>query len=192
MDDEVAGHSWDWHPWIYRPVCTKVSAQLPTKYCTYSHVGPRGGGISFSTTPEVAAAAAIIIDDNEWQKRRDASSANINRSCEVGKTENMGKGAFSTRKIKRNEIIFEEYPFIVDLTEAHEMAGYQATQLLERAFIQLPKENRKRILNMARPTGTGRGHLIEDIMNTNAFEITVNEESHSALYPEIGVSPQPC
>ena len=185
VDDDVVRMMGVWEPWTMKPLCTRPTNYTIQKYCTFTHSTKGGPGSSFITTPEIALKAARIVDDPVWQRRKAASINDFNPPYEVKPVAGMGLGAIATRNIKFQEVVVSEFPFIADLVEAPGITGHEAMWLLEKSFEQLPRADQKRVLAMAR---SSEGHVIADVLRTNAFGVTIKGAHHSGLYAEIAVS----
>lgn len=91
-----------------------------------------------------------------------------------------------------------QLPVMLQLLESAEQNDKWETRdvlrLLQRAGNQLPKEQQREVMGLA---AQGKGYIVDDIMKTNTFDVTVGVlegstgqmgwGSHSGLYPEIAV-----
>jgi len=107
---------------------------------------------------------------------------------EVVPIPDMGKGVIATRKIKQFDTIMTGFPaMIIDNTffpQEEDMAPLEGLRLYQRALDQLTDQGR--ILNMAKSRG-GDMHVVEDVIRTNAFGMTLAGRKVKGLYPEIAV-----
>ncbi|KAK0652654.1 hypothetical protein B0T16DRAFT_406579 [Cercophora newfieldiana] len=93
-----------------------------------------------------------------------------------------GMGVFAKRVIREGEILMAEPPILVRVTE---QAGWRRRDVFEglsRASVRLPRREKERLLGLSR---SGEGFVVDDILKTNVFHITVQGVDHTGLYPLI-------
>ncbi|KAK4450301.1 N-lysine methyltransferase SMYD2 [Podospora aff. communis PSN243] len=187
-------------PWSFPPHCTPPGSQNRPKLCTYTVTSLRGdGGISLLTTPEVAAHLAHVLQDADiaWLEKqrgyplsaapdkpytiKTALKENTDHESD-GKKKTKGLGVFAKRLIKEGEILMAQPPILVRLTEQRYWKVRDIYQALAQASTRLPLKEKETLLGMSR---SGKGYVVEDIMKTNVFHITVQGVDHTGLYPEI-------
>lgn len=94
-----------------------------------------------------------------------------------------GKGVVASQRIERGSVFMVDYASIVAAVEFPEkMLRFQGHMLLEKAVEQLPDP--QRVLSLARSGSTDRA-LMEDVMRTNSFSITMNDKPWMGLFPQI-------
>ncbi|KAH8906915.1 SET domain-containing protein [Coniochaeta sp. PMI_546] len=94
-----------------------------------------------------------------------------------------GKGVVASRRIDRGSVFMVDYASIIAAVEFPEkMPRFQGHMLLEKAVEQLPDP--QRVLSLARSSSTDRA-LMEDVMRTNSFSITLNDRPWMGLFPQI-------
>jgi hypothetical protein len=161
----------------------------------------QNSGISLITTPETAAGLADAIQNAAATRRErihlavqdltqpdDGREANL--SYEIKYLPGKGRGVVARQGIKKFDIIMTGFPamiiddiFFPPLSDG--LAPAESPHLFQLALEQL--SDSKRFLALARSMG-GNVHVVEDIIRTNAFGLSLNGRAHKGLYPEIAVS----
>lgn len=190
VDDQSA----IWTPWSVRPVCAHAKNGGTNRYCVFTKHGFRGTrGISILATPEIAAElAGLLHDPNPAWLHRQARLYYVKEdegplAYTVRDIPGRGKGMVANRTIRAGEVILRENPVIINLTELP--PGVEPSQvgaMFDAAFDNLPAPERERVQAMARSKGDG--HIINDILNTNAIGVKIGQNFLSALCPEVSVS----
>lgn len=93
-------------------------------------------------------------------------------------------GVIANAPIAKGQIIMVEFPILLQVNELKAWDSRGLFKLLQYIATRLNKINRDRLLQMARQEN---GYLVDDIIKTNAFRVTVSRVSHSGLYLEIAV-----
>ncbi|KAK3377509.1 hypothetical protein B0H63DRAFT_502266 [Podospora didyma] len=176
-------------PWTHAPYClVPRSIGSEQKFCVYSSSAFNdGSGISIIATPETAAtlAAAVQNPSPAWRARRHL--AHQARAYSVIPMPGKGMGVIATRRIAQFEAFMTSFPAVIadnDFFPDDEDAGgpSEGKRLFQRALDQL--SDKKRFLSLAKSKGEDV-HVLEDVLRTNAFGITVNGRDAKGLYPEI-------
>ncbi|KAK4186437.1 N-lysine methyltransferase SMYD2 [Podospora australis] len=208
VDDETSILTGVWAPWSIPPTCflskpikRKKSPQNKTplpprrKLCTFTiHSHWAGGGLSILTTPQHAAnLASIILDPGvpyleslRGSPFRPAFFPPSRKPFEIRHVEGKGLGVFATVPIKRDTVLMVNTPVLLQLMDgAREWEVKDVFKLLHRAGNQLPKKEQVEMLQCAKKGTDRRNYIVNDIMETNTFDVSVDGVSHSGLYPEI-------
>ncbi|CAP67179.1 uncharacterized protein PODANS_1_21930 [Podospora anserina S mat+] len=213
VDDETAILTNSWYPWSIPPTCfdpTKQKGKRPrvklSKLCTFTTLNTWAGTpLSIITTPETAADVASFIHSPylSWLEN-DRGGVPFRPThypknpFKVEKLPNRGYGVLATEPIKKGTVLMAQLPVMLQLLESAEQNDKWETRdvlrLLQRAGNQLPKEQQREVMGLA---AQGKGYIVDDIMKTNTFDVTVGVlegstgqmgwGSHSGLYPEIAV-----
>ncbi|KAM7195861.1 hypothetical protein V8F33_006510 [Rhypophila sp. PSN 637] len=200
LDDENAKHK-EWTPWSFPPVCIPPedeSGDLSTpgssagKLCTYTVFSLRGGaGMSLVTTPEVASSIAATLQDPDitWLERERGipfapSFPPAHLPYELRSIPGKGTGVVATAPISKGQVLMVETPILLELADLGPWNIRGIFELLQHAAVRLPKADRGRMLNLTR---TGKAYIVQDVMKTNSFQVTVGGVHHSGLYPDIAV-----
>ncbi|KAL8341832.1 hypothetical protein RB601_005328 [Gaeumannomyces tritici] len=193
-----------WAPWTHPPFCADSS------FCVYTNAAfQTGRGFSIITTPRVLASAqgqlelaftapplASAMDGTGVDEgmaiggtRNKNNSADVTptpRSTHVWEVKNIpgkGKGVVATRRIRRGETIMVDYAMVLAAVEfPGRVTQTQGNKILERAASQL--RNPERVLGLGRSSTAG-APVMEDVMRTNTFSVTINGEPYMGLFPSV-------
>ncbi|KAK5652051.1 hypothetical protein OQA88_10827 [Cercophora sp. LCS_1] len=159
----------------------------PWKLCTYSVTSLRGGrGMSIITKPDIASNLASVLQDPDiaWlgKERGTPLVPATEESFKVQDIPGKGAGVVATERIAKGQVVMVELPLVIRIGDPSPWNRPGALQVVQQAAKGLVKDDQNRLLQMARQ---GRGYILDDIFKTNAFHISVEGISHTALYPEI-------
>ncbi|KXX72970.1 SET domain-containing protein 5 [Madurella mycetomatis] len=183
-------------PWTQHPYCVApLSTGSTEKFCVYSSSAFNyGSGVSLITTPRTAASIASEIQDPlpAWRFRRHLAHQGqlgtevYDLPYAVTPIPGKGLGVVATKHIKQFEVIMTSFPAIIADNEFFPSEGeagpIESPRLFQKALDQLP--DKERFLALARSKGDDF-HLVEDLIRTNAFGITVGGRDAKGVYPEI-------
>ncbi|KAK0707160.1 hypothetical protein B0T21DRAFT_341295 [Apiosordaria backusii] len=211
VDDETVILTNNWYPWSIPPTCflpkkqqNKRTVPKASKLCTFTTLDTWAGTpLSIITTPETAADIASFIHapyvswlENDRGGVPFKPTHYPKNPFKVEKLPNKGYGVVATEHIKKGTVLMVQLPVMLQLLESAEQNDKWETRdvlkLLQRAGNQLPKEQQREVMGLA---AQGKGYVVDDIMKTNTFDVTVGVlegstgqmgwGSHSGLYPEI-------
>lgn len=188
VDNETAVITGSWSPWSIPPACLG-SKKGGSKLCTFTSFNHwAGGGVSIITTPEVAAGVASLLHDPDipWLENERGSPFKTDgpKPFEVKDFPGKGFGVVATEFIRKNQVLMLGLPIMLQLSGLNHWSSHDVLTLLHRAANQLPSKQREEMRYLSRQ---GKGYIIDDIMRTNTFEVSVDGVSHSGLFPEIAV-----
>ncbi|KAM7187072.1 N-lysine methyltransferase SMYD2 [Naviculisporaceae sp. PSN 640] len=192
LDDDNAEHQ-DWSPWSFPPVCIPPEDDPEGgwgKLCTYTVFSLRGGpGMSVVSTPEVASSIAKSMQDPDitWLERERGipfapSFPPSKLPYEMKAIPGKGTGVVATAPIAKGQVLMIETPILLELEDLEPWNIRGIFELLQNAAVRLPKIDRGRMLNLTR---LGKAYIVQDIMKSNSFQVTVGGVSHSGLFPDI-------
>ncbi|KAK0738003.1 hypothetical protein B0T18DRAFT_334134 [Schizothecium vesticola] len=178
------------HPWSYPPWCTPPAGKASTaaKLCTYTVTNLRGSsrGLSLLTTPYVAASLAPHIQDPDvaWLEKQRGSRlfSASDGPFTITQAQNKGLGVFATRRIQEGETLMANTPILIRLTEQRHWRVRDVYTGLSHASTRLPRREKQALLGLSRKED---GYVVDDILRTNGFHVTVEGVDHTGLYPEI-------
>lgn len=170
----------DWLPWTHRPYCAD------TPYCVFTNAHFHGDrGISLITTPESAARTLDTLESTFTSPFQRADPGSKGPAYEVREIPGKGRGVIAIRPIPRGERFMVDYAGIIaDTAFPMNLKMDDGKKLLEAAVDQLPRS--KAIRSLAQNTNTTT-RVVEDLMRTNSFGMTVDERNVMVLFPEISV-----
>lgn len=169
----------DWSPWTHQLYCAD------TPYCVFTKAHFHGAnGVSLITTPESVADTLHSLESTfatPFQHVEFPESL----AYEVVDIPGKGKGAIAARALQRGEKFMVDYAgLIADKSFPAKMKMDEGRKLLETAVDQLPRGKQIRELAMSTDTTT---RVVEDLLRTNAFGMTVGGRDVMVLFPEISV-----
>lgn len=169
-----------WHPWTHRPYCAD------TPYCVFTNAHFHGDrGISLITTPESAARTLDTLESTFTSPFQGVRPGAAGPAYEVRDVPGKGMGVVALRQIPRGERFMVDYAGVIaDTAFPTNLKMHQGRKLLEAAVDQLPR--RGEIRDLAQNTNTTT-RVVEDLVRTNSFGMTVDERSVMVLFPEISV-----
>ncbi|KXX78465.1 N-lysine methyltransferase SMYD2 [Madurella mycetomatis] len=187
VDNETAVITGSWSPWSIPPACLGPKKKGGSKLCTFTSFNHwAGGGLSIITTPEVAAGVARFLHDPDipWLENERGSPFKTDgpKPFEVKEFPGKGFGVIATEFIRKNQVLMLGLPIMLQLSESNRWGPHDVLKLLHRAANQLPSKEREEMRHLSRQ---GKGYILDDIMRTNTFDVSVDGVSHSGLYPEI-------
>jgi len=193
MDDDIAYENQRWAPWTRLPQCLPPKNKQNSKVCLFTDGFFRGFyGLSVIATPENAAVIADVLDDPDlslhpakknlyWGTFQDDD---FEHPWEIREVPGKGKGVIATSEIKSGTMIMSGLPAILAAISFPDSVSLaQGRLLLQKSVDQLPDQSR--VLSLTRSTG---GEEVDDILRSNIFGVSINNERYMALYPELSVS----
>lgn len=167
-----------WFPWTHRPYCAD------TPYCVFTNAHFHGNqGVSIITTPELAASTLNKLEETFTAPFQQPKSSGP--LYEVVDMPGKGKGAVAKRKIRRGEKFMVDYAGLIADTAFPGATKLEAgKKLLDTAVDQLPRG--QAIRSLAKSTNTTE-RVVEDLLRTNSFGMTLEKRNIMALFPEISV-----
>lgn len=186
----------NWAPWTHKPKCAHPAKGAKDKkfsYCvfTYDRV-PGESGVSVLATPQVAAEVGGHLQDRDPTWLHPQSQMYYRKTDHgppayyVQEIPGKGKGAIANRTIRAGELILREHPVVINLSELpRRIVPSQVGPMFDIAFNQLPEGEKERIRGMAR---MGAGNLLNDVQDTNAFGVSLEDNQLAAVAPDIAVS----
>jgi hypothetical protein len=168
-------------PWSYKPVCTEILEDIGSKLCVYTNTTFSGGrGISIFTTPRIAEEFAALLPF------RDSTALDgINNSEGPWYTQKLpgkGIGALAKRNLERGDLITAYTPLLLVHRE-NALSTQKREKFLRIAVDQLPFASRESYLGLATTSGNP-ALVVQDVINTNAFDMQVGGQMHLAILPE--------
>jgi hypothetical protein len=183
--DEIGSQPARWAPWTHRPYCAD------TNYCVFTNSMFQGNhGISIITTPEVISSSLHLFEKSFGIPFSSPAGDPTSPPYEVRDIPKKGKGLVATQLIKKGDVFMVDYASIIaDVSFPGRVKRSDGAQLLQLAVEQLPDPDK--VLSLAR-SGTVSTHAVEDVLRTNTFSATFDDESYMALFSEISVGIPTC
>jgi hypothetical protein len=201
IDDQTSLTRGTWSPWAHPPHCItaenktnkkkKKKKNRQQKLCAYVHDTFRGvGGLALLTTPVVASAATALLEDHDprWlglHHQQPPPPSGPPAYAVRAMPDGRGRGVVAVRDIAEGEVIMSDVPAFVRLLHMDRWGYGPVMAAMRDAGNKLPVPRRRRVMGMAASMG---GEFLEDVFQTNSFQVTLGGVDHSALYPDIAVS----
>ncbi|KAH7069627.1 hypothetical protein BKA63DRAFT_535816 [Paraphoma chrysanthemicola] len=175
-------------PWTFWPECfTTEKTEEP--YCVFSHEGfASGRGISILTQKAFAWAMlekpafttpSVLENINKFD----------NPPFEQHDFPGKGRGLVANKTLHRGDQIFASTPILITDTDSWSLDNAERLALLYRAVETLPSDSQSRFWALM-------GHFdddpVDDRINTNNFDVTIDGISQQALFPEIAMLNHDC
>ncbi|KAK2020769.1 hypothetical protein LX32DRAFT_497342, partial [Colletotrichum zoysiae] len=142
-----------------------------------------GAGLLVVTSPEIAAADHSVVEDSDPRRVGGGGGYDHTPSpFEVREVPGKGLGAVADATIRAGDVVLRERPALLQLmTELADPVGrMRVLWVLEEGFVRLPLGDQRGVFDLSRSTG---GHVLEDVIRTNAFGATFNGVGHFGLFP---------
>jgi hypothetical protein len=175
-------------PWTFWPECFS-SEESEEPYCVFSHQGfASGRGIFILTTKPFAYGMlrkAAFTTPEVLERVNQYESPPFVQHEFPGK----GRGLVANKTLHRGDQIFASTPIVITDSDAYELPTSERLALLYRGVETLPAESQKRFWELM---GHSTRDPVEDKINTNNFDITIDGISQQALFPEIAMLNHDC
>lgn len=175
-------------PWTFWPECFSNEKTIEP-YCVFSDQKfASGRGIFIVTTQTLAYAMRerVAFTESEVLSRVNQYS---NPPFIQHEFPGKGRGLVANKTLQRGDHIFSSTPLLITDGGAYDLSDSERLALLYRGVESLPPASRERFWELL-------GHFdddpVEDRINTNNFEVILNDISHSAVFPEIAMLNHDC
>ncbi|KAL5114595.1 hypothetical protein ACEQ8H_007500 [Pleosporales sp. CAS-2024a] len=175
-------------PWTFWPECFS-DEKSEEVYCVFSQQDfASGRGIFMLTTK---ARAYAMLDKAAF--RNPKVLGDINQYDKppfvVGEFAGKGRGLIANKTLHRGDRIFASTPIVLSDSTSYELSNSERLALLHRGVETLPGESQKRFWELM---GHFDGDAVNDRIETNVFDVTIDGISQSALFPEIAMLNHDC
>jgi hypothetical protein len=175
-------------PWTYWPECFS-SAENTEPYCVFSDQGfASGRGVFILTTKPFAYG---MLQKAAFTNPEVLKGVNQYESPPFIQHEfpGKGRGLVANKTLHRGSQIFASTPIVITDSDAYELPTSERLALLYRGVETLPAETQKRFWELM---GHSTRDPVEDKINTNNFDVTIDGVSQQALFPEIAMMNHDC
>jgi hypothetical protein len=175
-------------PWTFWPEC--FSSENGTEpYCVFSDQNfASGRGIFIATTKPFAYA---MLEKDAFRRPEVLSRMNKYENPPFIEHEfpGKGRGLVANKTLHRGDHIFASTPLLITDPDIYHLSTSERLSLLYRGVDSLPPASQTSFWKLM-------GHFdddpIDDRINTNNFEVTIDGVSQSALFPEIAMLNHDC
>lgn len=179
-------------PWTFWPDCFSTEnddKDAEETYCVFSHQGfAAGRGVFIVTTRTFAYA---MLEKPAFTNPRVLDKINQYDSPPFVQHEfpGKGRGLVANKTLHRGEKIFSSTPIAITDVDAYDMVESERLALLHRGVESLPTETQRLFWELM---GHKKGDPVEDRINTNNFDVTIDGVSQQVLFPEIAMLNHDC
>ncbi|KAJ9302063.1 hypothetical protein DTO271G3_929 [Paecilomyces variotii] len=168
-------------PWSFKPSCTEFIPSIQSELCVYTDRSfADNRGISIFTTPQIADEFVRLRPF-----RDPAILAGINNPEGPWHPQNLpgrGIGLLAKTRIDPGERLMAYTPLLI-MHQHHQISIPVREKFLRLAIEQLPDASKEQYLRLATIYGN-LSVIVQDVIQTNAFEMQVGGEMHLAIFPE--------
>lgn len=178
-------------PWSFWPDCfsTEETEDAGETYCVFSHQGFAGGrGVFILTT---RAFAYAMLEKPAFTNPEILQGVNQYESPPFVQHEfpGKGRGLVANKTLHRGEKIFSSTPIVITDVDAYDLLESERFALLHRGVETLPADTQRVFWELM---GHKQGDPVEDRINTNNFDVTIDGVSQQVLFPEIAMLNHDC
>jgi hypothetical protein len=175
-------------PWTFWPECFS-NDKTEEPFCVFSHEGfASGRGIFIVTTKPFAWA---MLDKPAFTMPNMPENVNKFDSppFEQHNFPGKGRGLVANKTLRRGDQIFASTPILITDSDSWALDNAERLALLYRGVETLPLDSQARFWALM-------GHFdddpVDDRINTNNFDVTIDGVSQQALFPEIAMLNHDC
>ncbi|KAH8711896.1 hypothetical protein GQ44DRAFT_429944 [Phaeosphaeriaceae sp. PMI808] len=175
-------------PWTFWPDCF-ANEETPEPYCTFSDQSfASGRGIFIVTTKPFAYA---MLEKPAFTNPKVLENVNKyeNPPFELRQFPGRGRGLVANKTLHRGDQLFASTPILITDSDAYELSTSERLALLYRGVETLPSDTQTKFWALL-------GHFdddpVEDRINTNNFDLTIDGVSQQGLFPEIAMLNHDC
>ncbi|KAF1347339.1 hypothetical protein EJ07DRAFT_185279 [Lizonia empirigonia] len=175
-------------PWTFWPECFS-NENTTDAYCLFSDQTFANGRGIFIITTEPLAYDMLQKQAFRNPKSLSRSNQHANPPFEQHEFPIKGRGLIANKTLFRGDQIFASTPLLITDPDAYKLAEPERLDLLYRGVETLPEASRKLFWELL---DHFKGDPVDDRINTNNFEVVVDDISQAALFPEIAMLNHDC
>lgn len=175
-------------PWTFWPECFS-NENTTDAYCLFSDQTFANGRGIFIITTEPLAYGMLQKQAFRNPKSLSRSNQHANPPFEQHEFPIKGRGLIANKTLFRGDQIFASTPLLLTDPDAYKLAEPERLDLLYRGVETLPEASRELFWELL---GHFKGDPVDDRINTNNFEVVVDDISQAALFPEIAMLNHDC
>lgn len=175
-------------PWTFWPECFS-NENTTEPYCVFSDQGfAQGRGIFIATTKTFAYAMLekpaftnpkLLEDVNKYE----------NPPFELHDFPGKGRGLVANKTLHRGDRIFASTPILITDSDSYALSTSERLALLYRGVETLPPHTQASFWALL---GHFNGDPVDNRINTNNFDVTIDGIPQQALFPEIAMLNHNC
>ncbi|KAF2998520.1 SET domain-containing protein 5 [Curvularia kusanoi] len=175
-------------PWTFWPECFS-NEETPDPYCLFSDQSFANGRGIFIVTTEPLAYGMLQKQAFKNPESLDRSNHHANPPFVEHDFPIKGRGLVANKTLFRGDQIFASTPLLIADPDAYKLAESERIDLLYRGVSTLPKASQDLFWGLL---GHFKGDAVDDRINTNNFEVFIDNISQAALFPEIAMLNHDC
>ncbi|KAJ4344132.1 hypothetical protein N0V95_006336 [Ascochyta clinopodiicola] len=175
-------------PWTFWPECFS-NENTTDAYCLFSDQSFANGRGIFIVTTEPLAYSMLQKQAFQDPSSLHRSNQYANPPFEQHEFPIKGRGLVANKTLFRGDQIFASTPLLITDPDAYKLVEPERLDLLYRGVESLPEASRKLFWELL---DHFKGDPVDDRINTNNFEVEVDEVSQAALFPEIAMLNHDC
>jgi hypothetical protein len=175
-------------PWTFWPECFS-NDKTPEPYCLFSDQSFANGRGIFIVTTEPLAYGMLQKQAFKNPKSLYRSNQHANPPFEQHDFPIKGRGLVANKTLFRGDQIFASTPLLIADPDAYKLATSERLELMYRGVESLPEASRRLFWELL---DHFKGDPVDDRVNTNNFEVVVDDVSQAALFPEIAMLNHDC
>lgn len=175
-------------PWTFWPECFS-NENTTDPYCLFSDQNFADGRGIFILTTEPLAYGMLQKQAFRNPKSLYRSNQYANPPFVQHEFPGKGRGLVANKTLFRGDQIFASTPLLISDPDAYKLVESERIDLLYRGVESLPKASQELFWGLL---DHFKGDPVDDRINTNNFEIVVDDVSQAALFPEIAMLNHDC
>lgn len=175
-------------PWTFWPECFSTEETIEP-YCVFSDENFASGRGIFIITTKTFAYSMLEKDAFKNPKSLERMNHYENPPFQQHEFPGKGRGLVANKTLHAGDQIFASTPLLLSDPDAYELPDSERLALLYRGVETLPSASRKLFWDLL---GHFNDDPVEDRINTNNFETTVDGVHQSAVFPEIAMLNHDC
>lgn len=175
-------------PWTFWPECFS-NDKTSEAYCLFSDQSFANGRGIFIVTTEPLAYGMLQKQAFQNPKSLHRSNQHANPPFEQHEFPGKGRGLIANKTLFRGDQIFASTPLLITDPDASKLDESERLELLYRGVESLPEASQKLFWGLL---DHFKGDPVDDRIDTNNFEVVVDDISQAALFPEIAMLNHDC
>lgn len=175
-------------PWTFWPECFS-NENTEDAYCLFSDQSFANGRGIFIITTEPLAYSMLQKQAFQNPKSLHRSNQHANPPFEQHEFPIKGRGLVANKTLFRGDQIFASTPLLIVDSGVYKLDESERLNLLYRGVDSLPEPSQKLFWELL---DHFKGDPVDDRINTNNFEVVVDDISQAALFPEIAMLNHDC
>ncbi|KAL5393942.1 hypothetical protein PMIN06_007600 [Paraphaeosphaeria minitans] len=175
-------------PWTFLPECYSNEKQTEP-VCVFSDQDFAGGRGIFLVTTTPLAYEMLKKPAFSQPEALSRMNQHSNPPFEEHDFPGKGRGIVANKTLHRGDQIFASTPLVISNPLSYNLVDSERLRLGHRGVDTLPPDTQKLFWGLL---DHFKGDPVEDRINTNAFDITINKVQQYAVMPEIAMMNHDC